>query len=78
MHLIYALAVVAPSVCWLISSWKKCSLLQRSITLAFKDSTADKRAGILRAAAELAGQLFGERFPGMLIGLLSSRRRSKE
>ena len=57
MLLISALAVGVPSVCWLLSSWRKSAAIERTAQRALTDCPSEKRAGVLRATAELAGQL---------------------
>lgn len=74
MLLISAIAVGIPSVCWLLSSWRKSAAIERTAERALKDCPSEKRAGVLRAIAELAGQLCAERVPSTLAALQLHRR----
>ena len=78
MFLISALSVGVPSVCWLLSSWRKSAAIERTAQRALTDCPSEKRAGVLRATAELAGQLCAERFPGGLAGLLYHHRTGRK
>ncbi len=73
MLLISALTVGIPSICWLLSSLRKSAAIERTAERALKDCPSEKRAGVLRAIAELAGQLCTERVPTTLAGLLHRR-----
>jgi hypothetical protein len=55
------MAVVIVAVCGLISHWRTTGVIERTTELAIKDCPPDKRAAVLRAAADLASRLHSER-----------------
>jgi len=78
MLLVSALAVGIPSVCWLLSSWRKSAAIERTAQRALTDCPSERRAGVLRAMADLAGQFYAERVPTSLAGLLHRRSSKNE
>jgi hypothetical protein len=77
MVLISLLTVGIPSVCWLLSSLRKSAAIEHTAQRALTDCPPEKRAGVLRAIADLAGQLCAERVPTNLAGLLRRRPRQE-
>ena len=76
--LLYAIAIAIPSVCCLLSSWRKTAAIERTAERYLKDCPPEKRARMLRALAEFTGQLCAERFPSALTGVLLRRRPGRE
>jgi len=49
------------TVCGLIDHWRTTGVIERMTERVIKDCPPDKRAAVLRATAELASRLHGER-----------------